>query len=118
MTKKLLLLIGATIALGACTQETTGSASGEATVIVVVDGEEVGNEVVEFTEEVTVHDVTDEAYDVEMNGAFLTAIEGNTQSESENIWWVFEVNDEVVNTGAMDTAVEDGDEIVWELTQF
>ena len=37
---------------------------------------------------------------------------------NENLFWVYEVNDEQVAVGAADYLLEDGDEVVWELTQF
>lgn len=66
----------------------------------------------------TLQEVMLEELDIDMDGAFLTAIEGVSQEPGKNLWWVFTANDEVVNVGAADYVLKDGDNITWTLTAF
>lgn len=66
----------------------------------------------------TLQEVMMEELDIDMDGAFLTAIEGVSQEPDKNLWWVFTANDEVVNVGAADYVLKDDDSITWTLTSF
>ena len=85
---------------------------------VVAHDEEVLAEEFSFQPGDTLQEVMLEELDIDMDGAFLTAIEGVSQEPDKNLWWVFTANDEVVNVGAADYALKDDDKITWTLTSF
>lgn len=64
-------------------------------------------------------DVLEENYEVEVTDeGFLTGIEGASQNETENIYWLYEVNDEMPNEGVSDYVVEDQDDITFDLQEL
>ena len=83
-----------------------------------VDGEVVHDETIEVEENVLVSIATAEAFEVESSGGFISVISGIEQSPDENIWWVFEINDEMVSVGAEEAVLKDGDTLVWKLVAF
>ena len=83
-----------------------------------VDGEIMHGETIEVEEDVLVSIATAEAFEVESSGGFISAILGIEQSPDENIWWVFEINDEMVSVGAEEAVLKDGDTLVWKLVAF
>lgn len=91
------------------------------TVAVYVDGEfieDLGKEVT-VEEEQSVLEIMDEYYDI--NGAdegFISAIEGYEQDDSEGLYWLYYVNDEMAEVGAADYIPELADEIQWKLEKF
>lgn len=56
-----------------------------------------------------------EQYEVIEDEGYITSIEGYEQSQEENIYWLYEINDEFAQVGAADYMLEDGDVISWEL---
>lgn len=56
-----------------------------------------------------------EQYEVIEDEGYITSIEGYEQSQEENIYWLYEINDEFAQVGAADYTLEDGDVISWEL---
>lgn len=49
---------------------------------------------------------------------FITSIEGIEQDESEGLYWLYYVNEEIPSVGAGEYIVEDGDLIEWKLESF
>lgn len=49
---------------------------------------------------------------------FITSIEGIEQDESEGLYWLYYVNEEMPSVGAGEYIVEDGDLIEWKLESF
>lgn len=56
-----------------------------------------------------------EQYEVIEDEGYITSIEGYEQSQEDNIYWLYEINDEFAQVGAADYTLEDGDVISWEL---
>jgi hypothetical protein len=52
------------------------------------------------------------------DGGFVTSINGVDQDTTANKYWIYEVNGEMVQVGAGDYRVQDGDEITWKLESF
>lgn len=60
-----------------------------------------------------------ENFDVEgVEEGFITSINGVEQDESEGLYWLYYVNEEMPSVGAGDYIVEDGDLIEWKLESF
>lgn len=49
---------------------------------------------------------------------FITSIDGVEQDESEGLYWLYYINEEMPSIGAGDYIVEDGDLIEWKLESF
>lgn len=49
---------------------------------------------------------------------FITSIDGVEQDESEGLYWLYYINEEMPSVGAGDYIVEDGDLIEWKLESF
>lgn len=101
--------------------QTTISSNEEilsATITVKDEEEIVSEKEVEFNEGDILQDVMKDNFELSEEGGFITSIEEIKQSETDNKWWVFTANDEMVNVGANEYILEDDDDIVWTLTQF
>lgn len=137
--KKRIWFLSLALFLGACTTtteegtidttsntetvDTSASVAEEmyaVSVDIVVDGEEVPelSKELEVESGLTLMEVMKNHYEIEEDGGFLQAIEGYEQSEEENLWWVYQLNGEDGMVGASEYEVEDGDSIIWALTEF
>ncbi|GAB2319515.1 hypothetical protein IRB23SM22_17740 [Alkalibacterium sp. s-m-22] len=93
--------------------------SKEVSVIIRNQSEEMVDDTIEADENDNLLDIMIENYDIEVTEeGFIEAIEGAEQDVSGNLFWVYEVNEEMVPVGAEEFIPEDGDSIVWELTEF
>ena len=139
--KKLLLALSLSLVLFGCApteeaetssvlQESTAAVSSEAaeTVSVTIsltDGGTViaGSEkTVEVEAGTSLFDFMKENYVIEEEGGFITAIDGQAQveatAETKAKYWLFDVNGEPSMVGAADVALQEGDVIVWNLTEM
>ena len=139
--KKLLLALSLSLVLFGCApteeaetssvlQESTVAVSSEAaeTVSVTISLTDGGTVVAgsEKTVEVEVgtslFDVMKENYTIEEDGGFITASDGLAQveetAETKAKYWLFDVNGEPSMVGAADVALQEGDVIVWNLTEM
>lgn len=89
-----------------------------ATVKVVVSGEEMDNTELAVDNGVLLLDAMKENMEIEETDGFISSINGVEQSEKENKFWVYTVNNEQVTVGAGEYELLDGDQVVWELTEF
>ena len=139
--KKLLLVLSLSFVLYGCSTTETFDTSSEELVL----SEEVSSEAAE-TVSVTIS-LTDggtviagsektveveaganllavmrENYAIEEADGFITAIDGQTQveetAETKAKYWLFDVNGESSMVGAADVALQEGDVIVWNLTEM
>ncbi|EIY5487084.1 DUF4430 domain-containing protein [Listeria monocytogenes] len=139
--KKLLLVLSLSFVLYGCSTTETFDTSSEELVL----SEEVSSEAAE-TVSVTIS-LTDggtvivgsektveveaganllavmrENYAIEEADGFITAIDGHTQveetAETKAKYWLFDVNGESSMVGAADVALQEGDVIVWNLTEM
>lgn len=89
-----------------------------ATVKVVVSGEEMDNFELAVDNGVILLNAMKENIEIEETDGFINSINGVEQSEKENKFWVYTVNDEQVTVGAGEYELLDGDQVIWELTEF
>ena len=54
----------------------------------------------------------------EGQGGFVTSINGISQDEAANKYWIYYINGEYAPVGASEYIVQDGDEILWKLESF
>jgi hypothetical protein len=89
-----------------------------ATVKVVVAGEEIDNVDLAVDNGAILLDAMKENMEIEETDGFINSINGVEQSEKDNKFWIYIVNDEQVTVGANEYELLDGDQVVWELTEF
>lgn len=89
-----------------------------ATVEIVIDEEVIETTDVTFERGDFLQDVMIEQLDATVTDGFLSAIGEHEQSEAENKWWIYTINQEEVTVGAGEFVLQDGDAVVWELTAF
>jgi hypothetical protein len=139
--KKLLLALSLSLVLFGCApteeaetssvlKESTVAVSSEAaeTVSVTISLTDGGTVIAESEKTVAVEadanllDVMKENYAIEEADGFITAIDGQAQveasGETKAKYWLFDVNGEPSMVGAADVALQEGDVIVWNLTEM
>lgn len=91
----------------------------QGTVIMLdTEGNDLFNKEVSFVDGELLSDIMENNFDIVNEGGFITSIEGHEQSTEDNIFLVYEINEEMVMTGIEETEIFDGDSIVWKLEQF
>lgn len=98
--------------------ETVQEDTIQVTFEVQVDETNSFEKTIDIEEGSTIQDVTIENFVVLENEGFIESIDGYSQSADDNIWWVFEVNEEMVTVSASEYVLEDGDFVKWELMAF
>ncbi|MCC5894216.1 MAG: DUF4430 domain-containing protein [Alkalibacterium sp.] len=97
----------------------TAEQDQEVQVIIIAQGQEVSEDTIEIAEDTTLMELMQQHYDIVVtDDGFIEAIEGIEQDPEEKMFWVYEVNDEMVNEGAGDFIPAENDLITWELKEF
>ncbi|CAM3794416.1 DUF4430 domain-containing protein [Mesobacillus zeae] len=95
-----------------------GMEKEQATIVVKdAEGKKTAEEKVDLKGQ-NLQDLMKEHFKVKENKGFFVEIEGISQDEAKNLYWVFEINGEQATKGAKDITPEKGDKIVWELIDF
>lgn len=92
-----------------------------ATVSVTFAGEEIEGSPVEIELKSEIDLMTYMVQNFDVVGAdegFITSINDVEQDESEGLYWLYYINEEMSSVGAGDYIVEDGDLIEWKLESF
>lgn len=92
-----------------------------ATVSVTFAGEEIEGSPVEIELKSEIDLMTYMVQHFDVIGAdegFITSINDVEQDESEGLYWLYYINEEMPSVGAGDYIVEDGDLIEWKLESF
>ena len=100
------------------TQESVSPVEQTATIILQEDGKEITKEVVSFEPGAVVFDVMDEHFKIVHQDGFITSIDGMTQDEAANKYWLYDINGEMALKGAKELALQDGDEILFKLEEM
>ena len=100
------------------TQESVSPIEQTATIILQEDGKEITKEVVSFEPGAVVFDVMDEHFEIVHQDGFITSIDGMTQDEAANKYWLYDINGEMALKGAKELALQDGDEILFKLEEM
>ncbi|GAA3024347.1 DUF4430 domain-containing protein [Tetragenococcus solitarius] len=98
------------------TNATTNQTTQEqvtATVEIEKEDQMVDEKEIKTTSDETLMEVMQDNFDIKEEGGMITAVEGIKQDEDENMYWTYTINDEMVNTGADETTLEDNDQIVF-----
>lgn len=114
-----LLVLGLWYSGLASNNPTTADLDKEIQLTLVADSEIIADDALDVTDDSTLLDIMSQHYDlIVTDDGFIESIEGIYQIPEENLYWIYEVNEETVNVGAADFVPEEGDHIVWELTTF
>ena len=100
------------------TQESVSPIEQTATIILQEDGKEITKEVVSFEPGAVVFDVMDEHFEIVHQDGLITSIDGMTQAEAANKYWLYDINGEMALKGAKELALQDGDEILFKLEEM
>ena len=100
------------------TQESVSPVEQTATIILQEDGKEITKEVVSFEPGAVVFDVMDEHFEIVHQDGFITSIDGMTQDEAANKYWLYDINGEMALKGAKELALQAGDEILFKLEEM
>lgn len=137
MKKRLFLttsLLLSTLMLVACTPETqqtpqetsqtmiqsvsSEAQQEEATISLQVDGEEIENKAVTFAKGETLYEVMQKNFDLVDQDGFITSINGQTQDEAAQKYWLYDVNGEMALVGAKELILEPGDHVEFKLEEM
>jgi len=93
----------------------TSQAQEEITATVEIEDEDqtVDEKEIETTTNETLMEVMQDNFDIEEDSGMITTIEDIEQDEDDNMYWTYTINDEMVNTGADETTLEDNDQVVF-----
>ena len=100
------------------TQESVSPIEQTATIILQEDGKEITKEVVSFEPGAVVFDVMDEHFEIVHQDGLITSIDGMTQAEAANKYWLYDINGEMALKGAKELALQAGDEILFKLEEM
>ena len=100
------------------TQESVSPVEQTATIILQEDGKEITKEVVSFEPGAVVFDVMDEHFEIVHQDGLITSIDGMTQAEAANKYWLYDINGEMALKGAKEIALQAGDEILFKLEEM
>lgn len=91
----------------------------EAKIVITISkdrGEEIiAQEEIAIEEGAILMDVLKENFDIEETGGLITAIEGISQDEEEEKYWIYTVNGEMAMVGANEYELEADDEVTFDL---
>lgn len=122
---KYLLVLMSLVLLGGCqAQKEQGAEVSQVTsliasqfqVTLIVDGETVSEEKLDFEPGDNLLDRMKEHYSIKEKNGFVEAINQYEQDSSEMKYWLFEVNGQASQVGASQVELKEGDEVVWTLS--
>lgn len=124
----LLALSLALVTLAACSttnnSTTTESSSSsqvsqvKATFTIRESDDKVSKKEVTFTENQTVMDVMKKEFTIEETNGLITSIDGVSQDQATNTYWMYTVNGQVAEKGAAETTLSNGDQVEFYLQAF
>ncbi len=100
------------------TAETIKKEEIEVSVSLIKEDEELNQKTITIAKETNLMEALQDNFDVVEEGGMITSIEGVEQSTADNLFWTYTINDEMVNTGAKDTKLNDGDKVVFTYAKF
>ena len=85
----------------------------QATLKIENQSEEPKEVVVDVAEGTTLMEVMEENFEVEAPDGFIESIDGVAQDQAQGYYWTFTINGDWGESGAAETILEDGDEVVF-----
>ncbi|WP_321387816.1 DUF4430 domain-containing protein [uncultured Enterococcus sp.] len=119
------LLLTVVFISGCSSAENTSSTSDkpsaneiEVTVSLMKDDAEVAKKEFTTAKDTTLMEAMKENFELEEDNGMITSIDGIEQDEAEKRYWVYTINGEMINTGAKDTALKQGDQVEFTYEKF
>jgi hypothetical protein len=109
---------------GKATKESSSISSSEkknemkASITLFKEKEEIASKEFDVKEGDNLLDALKSQFDVKEEGGMITSINGVEQDKDNNYYWTYKINDEMVNTGAKDTILKEGDKVVFTYAKF
>lgn len=100
------------------TDSTSSEYKLQATIELIEDGESFKKETLSFNEGEKLLDVMKRNLEVSEKDGFITSIDGHTQDEDSNKYWLYTVNGEMAEVGANQFELQDKDEVVFTLEEL
>ena len=100
------------------TDSTSNEYKLQATIELIEDGESFKKETLSFNEGEKLLDVMNRNLELEEKDGFITSIDGHTQDEDSNKYWLYTVNGEMAEVGANQFELHDKDEVVFTLEEL
>lgn len=100
------------------TDSTSSEYKLQATIELIEDGESFKKETLSFNEGEKLLDVIKRNLEVEEKDGFITSIDGHTQDEDSNKYWLYTVNGEMAEVGANQFELHEKDEVVFTLEEL
>ncbi|WP_055078355.1 DUF4430 domain-containing protein [Lagierella massiliensis] len=100
------------------TDSTSNEYKLQATIELIEDGESFKKETLSFNEGEKLLDVMKRNLELEEKDGFITSIDGHTQDEDSNKYWLYTVNGEMAEVGANQFELRDKDEVVFTLEEL
>ena len=107
------------IVLSSCHKDVKSEQHGTATLIVKYDEATVKTyQDIPIQADETVLELLQSRTRVTLKSGIITEIDGITQIESSNLYWLFKVNDKLADKGVAETTVKAGSKIEFYLGEF
>ncbi len=100
------------------TDSTSSEYKLQATIELIEDGESFKKETLSFNEGEKLLDVMKRNLEVSEKDGFITSIEGHSQDENSNKYWLYTVNGKMAEVGANQFELHDKDEVVFTLEEL
>lgn len=100
------------------TDSTSNEYKLQATIELIEDGESFKKETLNFNKGEKLLDVMKRNLEVSEKDRFITSIEGHSQDEKTNKYWLYTVNGKMAEVGANQFELHDKDEVVFTLEEL
>lgn len=100
------------------TDSTSSEYKLQATIELIEDGESFKKETLSFNEGEKLLDVMKRNLEVSEKDGFITSIEGHSQDEKTNKYWLYTVKGKMAEVGANQFELHDKDEVVFTLEEL
>lgn len=90
----------------------------EVSVSLIKDDKELSQKTISIPKDTTLMAALQGNFEVVDKGGMITSIDGVEQNTDDGLFWTYTINDEMVNTGAKDTKLSNGDKVVFTYAKF
>lgn len=120
------ILVLSILFVSGCTSEKNTSGTSDTRSIdeikvaisLVKDGAETKKKEFTTAEDTTLMEAMKDQFELEEDNGMITSIDGVAQDEAQGYYWVYTINDEMINTGAKDTILKQGDQVEFTYEKF
>ncbi|MGL4697733.1 DUF4430 domain-containing protein [Enterococcus larvae] len=100
------------------TSDTESANQIEVTISLVKDGTEIDKKEFSTAEDTSLMEAMKAQFELKEENGMITSIDGTAQDEAQGYYWVYTINDEMINTGAKDTKLKQGDQVEFTYEKF